>query len=391
MRAEASRTGPAIQGLPLGLGLLAAAALYMHLSGAQPLKAPLFLIGLAMGLALYQAAFGFTGAYRQVIINKDMTGIIAQAVMLGLAMLLFAPFLAAGEAFGRPVGGAVAPVGISMAFGAFLFGIGMQLGGGCASGTLFTAGGGSLRMIIVLIFFCLGCFWATFHMGWWWTLPEFGSISLAKHMGWPVALALQAALLGGIVAALYAWGARPRQSLGFAGGFSWRRLLQGPWPLLLAAIALAALNWATLVNAGHPWSITWGFTLWAAKAATLLGWEYTTASFWVDGFPERALRRPLLADTTTVMNMGILIGAFAAAALAGRLKPTVKIPLGSLAAAVIGGLVMGYGARLAYGCNIGAFFSGVASTSLHGWVWIAAAAAGNVIGVKLRPRFGLTN
>jgi uncharacterized membrane protein YedE/YeeE len=57
----------------------------------------------------------------------------------------------------------------------------------------------------------------------------------------------------------------------------------------------------------------------------------------------------------------------------------------SLAAAIAGGLLLGYGARLAYGCNIGAFFSGVASTSLHGWVWIVTAVLGNIIGVRLRP------
>jgi uncharacterized membrane protein YedE/YeeE len=52
---------------------------------------------------------------------------------------------------------------------------------------------------------------------------------------------------------------------------------------------------------------------------------------------------------------------------------------------------MGYGARLAYGCNIGAFFSGVASTSLHGWAWIAMALLGTVVGVRLRPWFHLAN
>jgi uncharacterized membrane protein YedE/YeeE len=51
--------------------------------------------------------------------------------------------------------------------------------------------------------------------------------------------------------------------------------------------------------------------------------------------------------------------------------------------------MMGYGARLAYGCNIGAFFSGIASSSLHGWVWIAAAALGTVVGIRLRPLFRL--
>jgi uncharacterized protein len=51
--------------------------------------------------------------------------------------------------------------------------------------------------------------------------------------------------------------------------------------------------------------------------------------------------------------------------------------------------LLGYGARLAFGCNIGAFFSGIASGSLHGWVWLAAAFLGSMAGVRLRPFFGL--
>ena len=379
-----------LQALGLGLGGVAAAALFIHVNGATPAKAPLVLIGLAMGVALYHASFGFTGAYRRAIIARDMTGIVAQAVMLGLAMVMFAPFLAAGEAFGRPVGGAVAPVGISMAFGAFIFGIGMQLGGGCASGTLFTVGGGSLRMVVVLVFFCLGCFAATFHMAWWWSLPDAGRVSLAAALGWPGALGLQAAGLIGALAMLRWWGATTDARL-WSGGGGWRSVFQGPWPLIWTAVALAVLNWATLVNAGHPWSITWGFTLWVAKGAAALGWDPGAQAFWSGGFQQRALGRSVLADTTTVMNMAIIIGAFAAAALTGRLRFGFQIPARSLLAAVIGGLIMGYGARLAYGCNIGAFFSGIASTSLHGWVWIVAAAAGNVIGVRLRPAFGLKN
>ena len=51
--------------------------------------------------------------------------------------------------------------------------------------------------------------------------------------------------------------------------------------------------------------------------------------------------------------------------------------------------MMGYGARLAFGCNVGAFFSGIASGSLHGWLWFAAALAGTWVGIRLRPAFGL--
>nr|WP_328821130.1 YeeE/YedE thiosulfate transporter family protein [Paraburkholderia nemoris] len=61
----------------------------------------------------------------------------------------------------------------------------------------------------------------------------------------------------------------------------------------------------------------------------------------------------------------------------------------SLVAAVTGGLMLGYGARLAYGCNIGACFSGTVSGSLYGWLWLVAAFVGNVLGTRLRPVFGL--
>jgi len=51
--------------------------------------------------------------------------------------------------------------------------------------------------------------------------------------------------------------------------------------------------------------------------------------------------------------------------------------------------MMGYGARIAFGCNIGAYFGGIASFSLHGWVWGLVALAGTLIGIRLRPLLGL--
>jgi uncharacterized membrane protein YedE/YeeE len=60
----------------------------------------------------------------------------------------------------------------------------------------------------------------------------------------------------------------------------------------------------------------------------------------------------------------------------------------AIVAALLGGLLMGYGARLAFGCNVGAYFSGIASTSLHGWLWIVFALLGTNIGLKLRSRSG---
>ena len=89
------------------------------------------------------------------------------------------------------------------------------------------------------------------------------------------------------------------------------------------------------------------------------------------------------------MNFGIILGALTAASLANKFSPSFRIPARSLLAAVLGGLLLGYGARIAYGCNIGAYFGGISSTSLHGWLWFAAAFAGSSLGTRLRPWFGL--
>ena len=96
------------------------------------------------------------------------------------------------------------------------------------------------------------------------------------------------------------------------------------------------------------------------------------------------LRGSLANDVTSVMDFGLMLGALCAAALAGRFAPEWRISTRALVTAVVGGLLLGYGARIAYGCNIGALFSGIASGSLHGWLWFAAALLGNAAGTRLR-------
>jgi hypothetical protein len=344
----------------------------------------LLALGLIIGLTLYHAAFGFASAYRELIERRSARAVRAQLLMLAAATLLFAPALAQGTLFGREVVGAIAPAGVPVALGAFLFGIGMQLAGGCGSGTLYVAGGGQSRMGLVLAAFCGGGFWASLHMDFWAGLPAPEALSLGEALGWPLMVALQLVVLGALWALLgspkwAAGGSRPPRAPGLA--FLW----QGPWPLAAGALFLALANFATLALAGHPWSITWAFTLWGAKAARLLGWDPAGEPFWSADFQRAALEGSVLADVTSVMDFGIVVGALAAAGLAGRFAPRARLTAGAGVAALAGGLAMGYGARIAFGCNIGAFFSGVASTSLHGWLWIAAALPGCWAGLKLRP------
>ncbi|MFR0688781.1 YeeE/YedE family protein [Enterobacterales bacterium AE_CKDN230030158-1A_HGKHYDSX7] len=369
--------------------LLLAGALFLAqvVSGRQAL---LFLVGGALGLTLYHAAFGFTSAWRVFIRERRGAGLRAQMVMLAIAVLLFFPALAAGTLFGEPVKGLVSPAGTSVIVGAFIFGIGMQLGGGCASGTLFTVGGGNARMLVTLLFFIIGSVIATHHIGWWFALPSLPPTSIVQSLGLFPALALSLALFAGIAAISVVLERRRHgvlELIASNGEHGAGRFLRGPWPLVWGAIALALLNFATLALAGRPWGVTSAFALWGAKAFESLGIAVDQWAFWQVEANAKALAAPVWQDVTSVMDFGIMIGALLAAGLAGRFAPSLKIPARSLFAAVIGGLLLGYGARLAYGCNIGAYFSGIASGSLHGWLWLVAAFFGNAVGVRLRPIF----
>src|SRR5580700_1172788 len=156
----------------------------------------LFLVGAAAGLVLYHAAFGFTSAWRVMIADGRGAGLRAEMLMLAVTSVVFFPILANGQVFGRAVRGSVSPVGVSVVAGAFLFGVGMQLGGGCASGTLYSAGGGSLRMLVTLASFIAGSVIGVRHMPFWERTPAFRPLSLVAELGAGWALALTLALFG---------------------------------------------------------------------------------------------------------------------------------------------------------------------------------------------------
>lgn len=405
---EPNRSSLAPQRRVLLIALAVAILLCIAIASVAPARhVLLFLTGTALGAVLYQSVFGFTSAFRLLLADRRSAGFRAQMVMLGAACLLFFPVLASGTLWGQPVVGFMSPVGVSVACGAFLFGIGMQLGGGCASGTLYALGGGSTRMLVTLLFFIVGSVVGVTHLAWWGRLPTLGPVSLITGLGWPLALVLNLAVFAaayGVVwrlerarhGSVLPIGKRSATdtSLGTALGAAHvgrSRWLRGPWPLLAGALALAVLNFVTLGLAGRPWGITSAYGLWGGMLLQSVGLPVTGWSGYSSPEMQAALSAGALADITSVMDFGIVLGALLAAGAAGKFKPTWRISRSHCVASVVGGLLLGYGARLADGCNIGAFFSGVASGSLHGWLWIVFALLGTWAGLQLRPAFGLSD
>ncbi len=324
----------------------------------------LLLLGAGLGYCLVGGGISFAGAYRSWLSRGDTQGVRVQLVFLAAGITLHAVYFG----FAGSSGGFVAPTGVAVATGAFVFGIGMQFARGCGSGALAALGAGSLRMRLVLPAFIAGSFWGSLDAGFWDRLPAFPAVSLGEIWGWPMAASLQIAVIGLI------W-----------------ILLPGDTRLtgrqVGTAFILAVLAVLCLPLAGHPWGITWGFALVGAKAAAALGWMPGPGTTWSQGWMAQALLDPVWTDSTVLMDVGLVSGAFAAAQSQSTKSAFVRPDRAGWILAATGGLAMGYGARISSGCNIGAFVGGIVSGSPHGWLWIMAALAGSRLGIALGERW----
>lgn len=153
-------------------------------------------------------------------------------------------------------------------------------------------------------------------------------------------------------------------------------------PAVIAAGILSAYYFGLT---GTFWAVTGEFTRWGGHILQLFGahpenWGY----FKVIGLQGSPLDR-----IDGMMIIGMFAGCIAAALWANNVKirlPQHKIRIWQ---AVIGGIIAGFGARLAMGCNLAAFFTGIPQFSLHAWFFALATAAGSYFGAKftLLPMF----
>jgi hypothetical protein len=163
--------------------------------------------------------------------------------------------------------------------------------------------------------------------------------------------------------------------------------IKDAWPYITGAVLLSVFQIVTFAATGNPWGVSQVFADWGAWIFQALGgsvekWYY----FAREGFVEN-LNEGFLKNAPSWRNIGIIVGALLAVLLANQFKIKKLKSFRQVVAAVLGGLLMGYGARIAFGCNIGAFFSGIASFSLSGWVFAIFLFIGAVIGSKLLVKY----
>ena len=350
-------------------------------------QAALVVLGAAFGITLVHSQFGFAAPYRALATGGARRPVRAHLLLLAAVSLLFAPILARGWGFGVRPAPFVFPAGPAVAAGAFLFGVGMPFGSACAAGLLYDVGAGVVALLLTLAGFAGGTVLGTWQWAvWTQTLPAPQPVSLAETgLGYGGALLFQGAIVA-IALVATSIGARGRRSPPGQGPrpAAAFRVIRGPWPLWLGALLLATLEALVLLVRGQPWSTVSAFALGGGQWLAALGVPVASWAYW--GNRPDALRALLLANSVTALDIGVVLGALLASALASSFSLRRPVTWRTALAAVLGGLLMGYGGLIADGCTIGGYLGSIASFSLHGWLWAVAALAGTALGERLVRR-----
>ncbi|MDC7223274.1 MAG: YeeE/YedE thiosulfate transporter family protein [Spirochaetales bacterium] len=161
----------------------------------RPLLAFYWFTGLAFGFILQRSRFCFTASLRDPALTGSTTLTRAVLIAFALTSLGFWAIKYGAHLQGLPLPGQshVVPVSLATAVGSFMFGIGMVIAGGCASGTLMRVGEGFVMQILSLFFFVLGSLWGAHDFGWWklHVISNGKALFLPDLFGWGGSLVVQ--------------------------------------------------------------------------------------------------------------------------------------------------------------------------------------------------------
>lgn len=407
----------------IGIVILIGMLVFASIRSSKNPNLGLFLItGLAIGYLMQRSRFGFAGGIKKIYLGGDASLTKALMFLFAISLIVaaavnYGSYLNGGQVAYRAAAGAkiipgtknVDPVSLIQMLGGFLFGIGMMTGGGCASGTLTDAGEGEGRALIVLFFFVTGSVWGSHDMGWWQknSLYKWSTrVYLPDVFGYMGAVIIS--LLGFLAIYVFAkWyeNKRKRENTLVPLEYEqWEKELPEPteykffsketyhkffvkrWSFYTGAVLLSAMFEVILITTGKSWGITTTFAYWGAWMYHAVG--LIDASKWTYFAKDiKTIKGGFMNDPGSMRNLGIIIGALISPLLAGHFSFKRNFKFKDIIFYAIGGIFMGYGARLAAGCNIGALYSGICNFSLSGWTFMIALIIGGIIGVNIVEKF----
>lgn len=181
------------------------------------------------------------------------------------------------------------------------------------------------------------------------------------------------------------------------GKFMWRskgkrektslsQRLERPWPYWLGGIALGILNIGLFWQSNEALKISTGIACMIGEVARAVGIDSQNWYFFEEGTSILKESGDFVNNSYTFLIVGIILGATIGALCSSQWRIR-KMKKQQVIYAIGGGILMGIGARMASGCNLGAFFSAIPSFSLHGWVFGISLFGGAYVGIKILLKY----
>lgn len=263
----------------------------------------------------------------------------------------------------------VSAVSIPLILGAFIFGIGMVLAGCCCSGMFIRMGEGYSVHLITFLCVIIGYCFANTHYKLLWApiIQNSPVIFFPEKLGWGPGVTANIVIL--LIFYIIA-SAKDKQTTENTN-------------YLKGGICLGLLCILHIILLRTPWSVSGAF-YWIEDIFKKLFNGGFSAIIKCDSSCAPSLTVGL---GTNLRNLGLLVGSLISALFSTQFHFRKIQSRQQAAKSVIGGLLMGYGACIAGGCNITAFFVATASLSLSGWVFMIALFIGAYVGIKLLYKF----
>ncbi|MEN1967394.1 selenium metabolism membrane protein YedE/FdhT [Lentibacillus sp. N15] len=149
-----------------------------------------------------------------------------------------------------------------------------------------------------------------------------------------------------------------------------------PYSTLILAGILSALYFGFT---GAVWAVTGEFTRLGGEFLGIFGVDITGWAY----FDMIHMDKTTWTRPDGWMIWGMFIGALIMILLSNNFKIRIPRQKRRYIQGLAGGIIAGFGARLAIGCNLAAFFTGVPQFSLHSWIFIIATGVGTYFGAKI--------
>ncbi|SVB13848.1 uncharacterized protein METZ01_LOCUS166702, partial [marine metagenome] len=389
------------------LVLVGGLGLATTMARSEAILAPLWLLAMAAGFTLQRSRFCFASAFRDLFLfgsSQIMKGIIVGLAIgtIGFAIIMYSkvPFPEFGVLPGQAH---ILPVGLSTIVGGLLFGFGMVLSGGCVSGSLYRMAEGYVASWVSMGGILVGLALLSQTWNWWWqaTISQEANLWIPSmlNMGYGGGVALTLGGLLGVFLIFLWWESRSGLSMPDIPTekesdetfeqkllILWRSIFVRGWSAVVGGGVLGVIG--VLMYMVHmPLGVTGELARFSNTVMTSLHIP-----------PPEALGLGTLGGCSGIsgvtglfthsfaVTVGVISGAFVGALFANEFKLRFPRNAKRYVQALGGGVIMGYGAGLAIGCTLGAFFSSIPSLSVSGWVFALSLSGGAFLGVKVIKR-----